>query len=56
MSSVKILLIENINNVLVNEDLSNMLSKNARIYFEEHVHPVKSVTQILTILKTKLNS
>lgn len=46
-------LISNINKVLNDEVLSESLSKNARTYFEKHVHPTQSVKRILDIMISK---
>lgn len=48
-------LITNIKNVLTDKELGNMLSMNARAYFEEYVHPVKSVKQMLDIMIKKMD-
>ena len=49
-------LLNNIKEVLHNDDLCNTLSKNARMYFEKHVHPVQSVKRILDTVIAKLDS
>jgi glycosyltransferase involved in cell wall biosynthesis len=46
-------LIEKINLVLVDEQLATRLSKNARTYFEKHVHPVQNVRRILELMLKK---
>ena len=46
-------LILNIKNVLENEELSERLSKNARLYFEKHVDPVQNVKRILELMIAK---
>lgn len=43
-------LISSINKVMEDENLANLLSKNARTYFEEHVHPTKNVKRILEFM------
>jgi len=39
-----------INKVLKDEKLSQSLSKNARKYFEEHIHPTQNVKRILELM------
>lgn len=46
-------LIENIRRVLTDEALAASLSKNARAYFEAHVHPVANVKRILELMLQK---
>jgi glycosyltransferase involved in cell wall biosynthesis len=46
-------LILNIKRVLQDEKLGDSLSKNARNYFEEHVHPTKNVKRILDLMISK---
>lgn len=46
-------LIEKIKMVLNDETLSAHLSKNARAYFEEHVHPVQNTKRILELMVNK---
>lgn len=49
-------LVEKIHRVLQDEVLAEKLSKNARLYFENHIHPAKNVKRILEImLKQPLN-
>ena len=42
-------LVENIKKVMEDRNLQNTLSQNARAYFEEHVHPVKTIERIISI-------
>lgn len=46
-------LISNINKVLNDEFLGESLSRNARTYFEQHVHPTQSVRRILDVMISK---
>ncbi len=46
-------LIERIKRVLENEELAAQLSKNARAYFEAHVHPVQNTKRILELMLNK---
>lgn len=46
-------LIEKINMVLEDEALAAKLSKNARAYFEAHVHPVQNTKRILELMLNK---
>lgn len=46
-------LIDNIQRVLADRHLADSLSKNARSYFEDHVHPVKNVKRILELMLNK---
>jgi glycosyltransferase involved in cell wall biosynthesis len=46
-------LIEKINLVLADDSLASRLSKNARSYFEAHVHPVQNVRRILELMLKK---
>ncbi len=46
-------LIDNIQRVLADRPLADSLSKNARSYFEDHVHPVKNVKRILELMLNK---
>lgn len=41
-------LVSHINLVLEDEELQEHLSKNARLYFEQHVHPVKTIERIFS--------
>lgn len=43
-------LISNINKVVADKKLATTLSKNARAYFEEYVHPTKNVKRILELM------
>lgn len=43
-------LIEKINLVLTDDKLAQHLSKNAHLYFEEHVHPVQNTKRILELM------
>lgn len=48
-------LVSNIKLVLENEQLAKQLSKDARAYFEKHIHPVETVKRVLeTVIKEKL--
>jgi len=49
-------LIANIKMVLDDNDLCDRLSKNAKTYFDENVHPVKNVKRILDLMITKLDN
>ncbi|KXN98428.1 hypothetical protein LS48_11840 [Aequorivita aquimaris] len=46
-------LIDNIQRVLADRHLADSLSKNARSYFEDYVHPVKNVKRILELMLNK---
>ncbi len=46
-------LIEKINLVMANDELATILSKNARTYFETHIHPVQNTKRILELLLNK---
>ena len=46
-------LIDAIKRVLTDKDLAECLSKNARAYFEQHVHPVQNTKRILELMLNK---
>ncbi len=48
-------LLININRVLEDKKLADNLSRNARNYFEQHVHPAKNVKRILDIMINSKN-
>jgi hypothetical protein len=46
-------LIDKINRVMADSHLADSLSKNARGYFEAHVHPFQNVKRILELMLKK---